>query len=95
MGQEAVGCWCSSAARALTSRHRWAALHQGTPASCGADRLLLRSGGGRRGRRAAAPPAFDTNWATAHSAAIELTARLAELAPGALEKVFFTSGAMS
>jgi adenosylmethionine-8-amino-7-oxononanoate aminotransferase len=36
--------------------------------------------------------AFNTNWATAHPPAIELAARLAELAPGDLNKVFFTSG---
>jgi adenosylmethionine-8-amino-7-oxononanoate aminotransferase len=36
--------------------------------------------------------AFNTNWATAHPAAIELAERLAELAPGDLNRVFFTSG---
>jgi adenosylmethionine-8-amino-7-oxononanoate aminotransferase len=36
--------------------------------------------------------AFNTNWSTAHPAAIELAARLAELAPAGIEKVFFTSG---
>jgi len=36
--------------------------------------------------------AFNTNWATAHPAAIELAGRLAELAPGDLDHVFFTSG---
>jgi adenosylmethionine-8-amino-7-oxononanoate aminotransferase len=36
--------------------------------------------------------AFNTNWATAHPPAIELAERLAELAPGDLNKVFFTSG---
>jgi adenosylmethionine-8-amino-7-oxononanoate aminotransferase len=35
---------------------------------------------------------FNTNWATAHPPAIELAARLAELAPAGIEKVFFTSG---
>jgi adenosylmethionine-8-amino-7-oxononanoate aminotransferase len=35
---------------------------------------------------------FNTNWATAHPPAIELAERLAALAPGGLEKVFFTSG---
>ena len=36
--------------------------------------------------------AFNTNWGTAHPAAIELAERLAERAPGGLTRVFFTSG---
>lgn len=36
--------------------------------------------------------AFNTLWSTAHPAAIELAARLADLAPDGLNKVFFTSG---
>jgi adenosylmethionine-8-amino-7-oxononanoate aminotransferase len=36
--------------------------------------------------------AFNTNWATAHPPAIELAERLAELAPGDINKTFFTSG---
>jgi adenosylmethionine-8-amino-7-oxononanoate aminotransferase len=36
--------------------------------------------------------AFNTNWATAHPAAIELARRLAGLAPEGIEHVFFTSG---
>src|SRR3954468_14913367 len=36
--------------------------------------------------------AFNTNWGTAHPAAIELAQRLAGLAPGDLNRVFFTSG---
>jgi adenosylmethionine-8-amino-7-oxononanoate aminotransferase len=36
--------------------------------------------------------AFNTNWGTAHPAALELAERLADLAPGDLDKVFFTSG---
>ena len=36
--------------------------------------------------------AFNTNWGTAHPAAIELAAKLATLAPDGIEKVFFTSG---
>jgi adenosylmethionine-8-amino-7-oxononanoate aminotransferase len=36
--------------------------------------------------------AFNTNWGTAHPAALELAERLAEVAPGDLNKVFFTSG---
>jgi adenosylmethionine-8-amino-7-oxononanoate aminotransferase len=35
---------------------------------------------------------FTTNWGVAHPAAIELSTRLADLAPGALNHVFFTSG---
>jgi adenosylmethionine-8-amino-7-oxononanoate aminotransferase len=35
---------------------------------------------------------FNTNWGTAHPPSIELAERLAELAPGGLQKVFFTSG---
>jgi adenosylmethionine-8-amino-7-oxononanoate aminotransferase len=36
--------------------------------------------------------AFNTNWGTAHPAAIELAQRLAGEAPGDLNRVFFTSG---
>jgi adenosylmethionine-8-amino-7-oxononanoate aminotransferase len=36
--------------------------------------------------------AFNTNWGTAHPAAIELAARLADVAPPGMERVFFTSG---
>ena len=36
--------------------------------------------------------AFNTNWGTAHPAALELAERLAAVAPGDLNKVFFTSG---
>lgn len=35
---------------------------------------------------------FNTNWGTAHPPAIELAEKIASLAPGRLEKVFFTSG---
>lgn len=36
--------------------------------------------------------AFNTNWGTAHPAAIELAERIAAVAPGDLDHVFFTSG---
>jgi adenosylmethionine-8-amino-7-oxononanoate aminotransferase len=36
--------------------------------------------------------AFNTNWGTAHPPAIELAAKLAELAPDGIEKAFFTNG---
>ena len=36
--------------------------------------------------------AFNTNWNTAHPAAIELAERLAEIMPGTLNRAFFTSG---
>ncbi len=36
--------------------------------------------------------AFFTNWSTAHPAAIDLAARIAQLAPQGMERVFFTSG---
>jgi adenosylmethionine-8-amino-7-oxononanoate aminotransferase len=36
--------------------------------------------------------AFNTMWGTAHPAALELAERLADIAPGDLNKVFFTSG---
>ena len=35
---------------------------------------------------------FNTNWNTAHPAAIDLAAKLAELAPAGLDHVFFTGG---
>ncbi|MGH2841266.1 MAG: aspartate aminotransferase family protein [Solirubrobacteraceae bacterium] len=40
----------------------------------------------------AAELAFFPNWSYAHPASIELAARIAELAPAGLERVFFTSG---
>jgi adenosylmethionine-8-amino-7-oxononanoate aminotransferase len=43
-------------------------------------------------RRQLTTLAFNTNWATAHPAALELAERLAAEAPGDLDKVFFTSG---
>src|SRR3954452_11585011 len=36
--------------------------------------------------------AFNTNWATAHPASIELAQKLAEVAPPGMERVLFTSG---
>jgi adenosylmethionine-8-amino-7-oxononanoate aminotransferase len=36
--------------------------------------------------------AFNTNWGTAHPPALELSAKLAELAPEGIEKAFFTNG---
>jgi adenosylmethionine-8-amino-7-oxononanoate aminotransferase len=36
--------------------------------------------------------AFNTNWATAHPAAVQLATKLAELAPEGIERVMFTSG---
>src|ERR1700712_4900619 len=36
--------------------------------------------------------AFNTNWGTAHPASIELAQKLASVAPGDLNRVFFTSG---
>jgi adenosylmethionine-8-amino-7-oxononanoate aminotransferase len=36
--------------------------------------------------------AFNTNWGTAHPAAIELATRIAGIAPDGIEHVFFTSG---
>ncbi|MBS1895117.1 MAG: aspartate aminotransferase family protein [Actinobacteria bacterium] len=35
---------------------------------------------------------FSSNWTVAHPPAIELATKLADLAPGSLERVFFTSG---
>ena len=42
--------------------------------------------------RQAAELGFFTNWSYAHPRAIELAARVADLAPGDLNRVFFTSG---
>ena len=44
------------------------------------------------GARQAEELGFYTNWSYAHPRAIELAARIAELAPGDLNRVFFTSG---
>src|SRR4051812_29342232 len=59
--------------------------------------FCVNSGHGRTelGEAAAAQVAeldFYTNWSYAHPGAIELAARIASLAPGDLNRVFFTSG---
>ena len=38
---------------------------------------------------------FNTNWSTAHRAAVDLADKLAELAPPGLDHVFFTAAALS
>src|SRR5271166_5987016 len=47
---------------------------------------------GEAAARQAKELGFYTNWSYAHPRAIELAARMAELAPGNLNRVFFTSG---
>ena len=47
---------------------------------------------GQAAARQAAELGFYTNWSYAHPRSIELAARIAELAPGNLSRVFFTSG---
>src|ERR687886_1149701 len=47
---------------------------------------------GEAAARQAKELGFYTNWSYAHPVAIELAARIAELAPGDLNRVFFTSG---
>jgi len=47
---------------------------------------------GEAAARQAKELGFFTNWSYAHPPAIELAARIAELAPGDLNRVFFTSG---
>ncbi len=47
---------------------------------------------GQAAARQAGELGFYTNWSYAHPRSIELAARIAELAPGNLNRVFFTSG---
>src|SRR6478736_2012345 len=47
---------------------------------------------GEAAARQAAELGFYTNWSYAHPRSIELATRVAELAPGNLNRVFFTSG---
>jgi adenosylmethionine-8-amino-7-oxononanoate aminotransferase len=47
---------------------------------------------GEAAARQAAELGFYTNWSYAHPVAIELAAKIAQLAPGDLNRVFFTSG---
>jgi adenosylmethionine-8-amino-7-oxononanoate aminotransferase len=47
---------------------------------------------GEAAARQAGELGFTTNWSYAHPQAIELAARIAALAPGDLDRVFFTSG---
>jgi adenosylmethionine-8-amino-7-oxononanoate aminotransferase len=51
-----------------------------------------RSELGRAAAEQAAELGFYTNWSYAHPRSIELASRIAELAPGSLNRVFFTSG---
>jgi len=62
-----------------------------------ASLFVVQAGHGRAdlaeaGRRQAEELAYYPIWSAAHPAAIELATRLAELAPGDLNRVFFTSG---
>ncbi len=72
------------ARQALSGRPLGAVLRQRRP----------RPRGARRGCRAARSKelGFFTNWSYAHPKAIELAARIADAAPGDLNRVFFTSG---
>ncbi len=54
----------------------------------GHGRAEIAEAGARQGRELG----FYTNWSYAHPRSIELAARIAELAPGPLNRVFFTSG---
>ncbi len=51
-----------------------------------------RSELGRAAAEQTAELGFYTNWSYAHPRSIELASRIAELAPGSLNRVFFTSG---
>ncbi len=62
-----------------------------------ASLFVVQAGHGRSdladaGRRQAQELAYYPVWSAAHPAAIELATRLAELAPGDLNRVFFTTG---
>lgn len=62
-----------------------------------ASLFVVQAGHGRAelaeaGRRQAMELAYYPIWSAAHPAAIELASRLAELAPGDLNRVFFTTG---
>ncbi len=62
-----------------------------------ASLFVVQAGHGREelaeaGRRQAAELAYYPIWSAAHPTAIELAARLADLAPGDLNRVFFTTG---
>ena len=72
------------ARQALPGRPLGAVLRQRRPRP-----RRARRGGGRARREELG---FYTNWSYAHPRAIELAARIASLAPGDLNRVFFTSG---
>ena len=62
-----------------------------------ASLFVVQAGHGRAdlaeaGRRQAEELAYYPIWSAAHPAAVELAAKLAELAPGDLNRVFFTTG---
>ncbi|MDE3085328.1 MAG: aspartate aminotransferase family protein [Acidobacteriota bacterium] len=62
-----------------------------------ASLFVVQAGHGRAelaeaGRRQAETLGYYPIWSAAHPAAVELAARLAALAPGGLERVFFTTG---
>jgi adenosylmethionine-8-amino-7-oxononanoate aminotransferase len=56
--------------------------------NCGHSRTQLAEAAAEQARELA----FFTNWSYAHPKAIELAARIAQLAPDGLQRVFFTSG---
>ena len=79
------GCYVWDATRQALPRRAVGALHR-------AGRARPRRARRGRGRDQAETLEYFPIWTYAHPPAIELAARLAELAPGDLNRVFFTSG---
>ena len=93
MGATARRCRSSCAARAATSTTTTASATSTGSRRCSASTSATAA---PSSAQAAAEQAreldFYTNWSYAHPRAIELAARIAALAPGDLNRVFFTSG---
>ena len=83
----------SCAARAATSGTSTATATSTASARCSASNIGHgRADIAQAGADQAKELGFFTNWSYAHPRAIELAARIADLAPGDLNRVFFTSG---
>src|SRR4051812_9413342 len=98
-GATSTGCRGCSWCRPGTVAGSWPRPPPARPGSwrsfrCGATPLRRRAGrpSGAPGRRPAEQLAFFPLWSYAHPQAVGLAERLAELAPGDLNRVFFTTG---
>ena len=89
---DAPTCRSSCAARAATSTTRTASATSTACRRCTASTSATGAPSSARRRPSRRELDFYTNWSYAHPRSIELATRIAGLAPGDLNRVFFTSG---